>query len=216
MSGVAGVWKALWQKHSHRGGWMTTAVKHKQPRCFFSTCPFYITANELPDFGAEQEKVIRRLAVYHTNSLPEITLGTDKSFHDNAMASVAWIVNEINSNLGEVDLHERWYEDEQTEAITNTSLRESCQYIATISSAIHSSFYKEAEKAAREHTKKKLYTTKMKARQSTLTKVMLEIVTACTFRLQRRRKLIATCIFAEWQPTLRLNFTGRNSKEDRH
>ena len=36
-----------------QGGWMTTAVKHKQPRCFFNTCPFYITANELPDFGAE-------------------------------------------------------------------------------------------------------------------------------------------------------------------
>ena len=108
---------------------MTTAVKHKQPRCFFNTCPFYITANELPDFGAEQENVIRRLAVYHTNSLPEVTLAADKWIHDNAMACVAWIVNEINSNLGEVELHERWYEDEQTEAITNTSSRESCQYL---------------------------------------------------------------------------------------
>ena len=43
-------------------------------------------------------------------------------------------LNEINSSLEEVELHERWYEDEQTEAITNTSSRESCQYIATISS----------------------------------------------------------------------------------
>ena len=155
-----------------QGGWMTTAVKHKQPRCFFNTCPFYITANELPDFGAEQENVIRRLAVYHTNSLPEVTLGADKWIHDNAMACVAWIVNEINSNLAEVELHERWYEDEQTEAITNTSSRESCQYIATISSedlhpvpsenashpppAIHSSFYKEAEKAAREQARRSM------------------------------------------------------------
>ena len=34
-----------------QGGWMKTSVKHQQPRCFFSTCPFYITANEVPDFG---------------------------------------------------------------------------------------------------------------------------------------------------------------------
>ena len=74
-----------------QGGWMTTAVKHQQPRCFFNTCPFYITANELPDFGPEQENVIRRLAVYHTNSLPEVTLGADKWIQDNAMACVAWI-----------------------------------------------------------------------------------------------------------------------------
>ena len=141
-------------------GWMTTAVKHKQPRCFFNT--FFITANELPDFGAEQENVIRRVAVYHTNSLPEITLGADKWIHDNAMACVTWIMNEISSNLGEVDLHEKWYEDEQTEAITNTSSRESCQYIATSEDlhpvpsenaghpppAIHSSFSKDAKKAA--------------------------------------------------------------------
>ena len=64
------------------------------------------------------------------------------------------------------------YEDERTEAITNTSSRESCQYIATISSedlhpvpsenashpppAIHSSFYKEAEKAAREQARRNM------------------------------------------------------------
>lgn len=155
-----------------QGGWMTTAVKHKQPRYFFNTCPFYITANELPDFGAEQENVTRRLAVYQTKSLPEVSLGADKWIYDHVMACVAWIVNEINVNLAEVDLHETWYEDEQTEAITNTSSRESCQYIATVSSedlhpipsenashpppAIHPSFHREAEKAARKQARRRM------------------------------------------------------------
>ena len=69
-----------------QGGWMTTAVKHKQPRCFFNSCPFYITTNKIPDFGAEQEHVSRRLAIYETQSLQEITVGADKWIFDNAMA----------------------------------------------------------------------------------------------------------------------------------
>ena len=45
-----------------QGGWITTAVKHQQPRSFFNNCPFYITTNEVPDFGqGEQENVLRRL-----------------------------------------------------------------------------------------------------------------------------------------------------------
>ena len=68
-----------------QGGWMTTAVMHKLPRCFFNLCPFYITTNKIPDFGAEQEHVSRRLAIYETQSLQEITVGADKWIFDNAM-----------------------------------------------------------------------------------------------------------------------------------
>ena len=61
-----------------QGGWMKTSVKHQQPRCFFSTCPFYITANEVPDFGGEQENVLRRVIVYETASLPATNLAAEK------------------------------------------------------------------------------------------------------------------------------------------
>ena len=47
-----------------QGGWMGTAVKHTQPCCFFNTCPFYITTNNVPDFGEEQENIERRLAIF--------------------------------------------------------------------------------------------------------------------------------------------------------
>ena len=61
-----------------QGGWMATAVKHAQPRCFFNTCPFYITTNNVPDFGEEQENIERRLAIFQTRSLVDVTVRADK------------------------------------------------------------------------------------------------------------------------------------------
>ena len=82
-----------------QGGWITTAVKHKQQRCFFNSCPFYITTNKIPDFGAEEEHVLRRLAIYQTQSLQEIIVGAEKWIFDNAMACVSWMATEISANL---------------------------------------------------------------------------------------------------------------------
>ena len=119
------------------------------------------------DFGqGEQENVLRRVAVYATQSLPEVNIGADKWIFDNAMDCVAWMADQINENLQLVDANERWYEDLDTAAITNTSAQDSCQHIPRVSSAdlqptpsqdldllpspaIHRSFTKEAEKATR-------------------------------------------------------------------
>ena len=165
-------WTAVWQKPFYKAvgsqrPWITTAVKHQQPRSFFNNCPFYITTNEVPDFGqGEQENVLRRVAVYATQSLPEVNIGADKWIFDNAMDCVAWMAEQINENLQLVDANEIWYEDLDTAAITNTSAQDSCQHIPRVSSAdlqstpsqdldllpspvIHRSFTKEAEKATR-------------------------------------------------------------------
>ena len=145
-----------------QGGWMKTSVKHQRPRCFFSTCPFYITANEVPDFGDEQENVLRRVILYETESLPATNLAAEKWMYDNAMHCIAWMAGEINGNLEVVDANERWYEDPENAAITNFPSRESCQHIAAVSHeelhqnpfnaiahvsppAIHSTFHRVAE-----------------------------------------------------------------------
>ena len=147
-----------------QGGWITTAVKHQQPRSFFNNCPFYITTNEVPDFGKdEQENVLRRVTVYETQSLPEVNIGADKWIFENAMDCLVWIAEEINQNLQLVDVDERWYENEQTAAISNHSVPVSFQHLAQVPYAdlhqrifdyvqrpfplIHRSFTKEAEEA---------------------------------------------------------------------
>jgi len=148
-----------------QGGWITTAVKHQQPRSFFNNCPFYITTNEIPDFGKdEQENVLRRVTVYETQSLPEVNIGADKWIFENAMDCLIWMAEEINENLQLVDVNERWYEDEETAAISNHSAPVSLQHLAQVPNAdlqlriidhvqrplpvIHRSFAKEAEKAS--------------------------------------------------------------------
>ena len=44
-----------WAKTILQGGWITTALKHEQPRSFFNNSPFYITANQVPDFGKDEQ-----------------------------------------------------------------------------------------------------------------------------------------------------------------
>ena len=148
-----------------QGGWITTAVKHQQPRSFFNNCPFYITTNEVPDFGnEEQDNVLRRVTVYETQSLPEVNIGADKWIFDNAIDCLVWMAEEINENLQLVDVNERWYEDEQSAAISNHCTPVSLQHLAQAPHAdlqqriidhiqrpcpaIHRTFTKEAEKAS--------------------------------------------------------------------
>ena len=98
MNGVLHQWTGVWR--ILQGGWITTAVKHQKPRSFFNNCPFYITTNEVPDFGqGEQEKVLRRVAIYATQSLPQVNIGADKWIFDNAMDCVAWMAEQINGKF---------------------------------------------------------------------------------------------------------------------
>ncbi len=79
-----------------QGGWMVGAVKHKSHRFINNNSPFYITTNHLPDFGDENENVLRRLSVFTTTPLPNPTPGADKWMYDNAMHCIAWIASVID------------------------------------------------------------------------------------------------------------------------
>ena len=52
-----------------QGGYMVTCVKHQSPKALINKAsinkaPFYITTNELPNFGPEHDNVIRRVEVF--------------------------------------------------------------------------------------------------------------------------------------------------------
>ena len=51
-----------------QGGWMVTAVKHGVPRTVLNNSPYYITANEVPDFGDDDENVRRRIQIFNTDT----------------------------------------------------------------------------------------------------------------------------------------------------
>ena len=95
-----------------QGGWMVTAVKHSQPRCLNYHSPFYITTNNVPDFGTENENVERCIHLFTTSSLPTPTSGIDQWLFDNAMHCIAWMADEINSHRSLIPPAELWYEDD--------------------------------------------------------------------------------------------------------
>ena len=72
----------------------------------------YITYNIYPDYGLEQENVMRRLEVFDTTSLPELNSQAPSWMYDNAFSILMWIVHEINKNIHLVDPSERFFERE--------------------------------------------------------------------------------------------------------
>jgi hypothetical protein len=44
-----------------QGGRKVTSVEHGPPRCVNNNSPFYITTNNVPDFGREDENVKRHM-----------------------------------------------------------------------------------------------------------------------------------------------------------
>ena len=65
-----------------QGGWMVGVVKHKEPRSLFNNSSFYITTNQLPDFGDENDSVYRRTRVFQTQTLSSSIPGGDRWIYD--------------------------------------------------------------------------------------------------------------------------------------
>jgi hypothetical protein len=88
------------------GGWMVMAVKHGLPRMVMTNSPFYITTNEVPNFGEDDENVKRRIVVFNTTSLPTTTPGADCWMYTNAIHCIAWLANKITTFRRHVDPEE--------------------------------------------------------------------------------------------------------------
>ena len=72
-----------------QGGWMVTAVKHGKSRRVIDCSPYYITTNDVLNFGDEDANVQRWIQIFITKSLPCQIPGIDCWIYDHAMDSIA-------------------------------------------------------------------------------------------------------------------------------
>ena len=59
----------------------------------------YIACNQLPDYGKEQDNVMRKLYVFHTRSLVEKNFEALAWMEKNALNVLLWIVKELSQNV---------------------------------------------------------------------------------------------------------------------
>ena len=104
-----------------QGGWMVTAVKHGEPRQVLNNSPYYITSNNVPDFGDQDQNVARHIQIFTTKSLPSTTTGMDKWIYDNAMHCIAWIAQELQEHHQHIASEELWYEEADPQDLTVTA-----------------------------------------------------------------------------------------------
>ena len=78
-----------------QGGYMVTAVKHGEARTIINQCPFYLTTNQVPKFGADDVNAKRRIVVFETKSLPTTDTKAEDWIRRNAMKCIHWTISEI-------------------------------------------------------------------------------------------------------------------------
>ena len=93
-----------------QGGYMVTCVKHQSPKTLINKAPFYITTNELPNFGSEHDNVMRRVEVFKTQSLPSTLPNVNEWLRRNSMYCIVWAAQEIEQLLDFLNEEDRWYE----------------------------------------------------------------------------------------------------------
>lgn len=93
-----------------QGGIFPQSIKHQSPRIGEMHSGVFITCNQLPDFGSEQENVFRRLAVFQMKTLFEMSMDAPEWIKNNSMQCLVWIVNVLNSNKHRISKEERFYE----------------------------------------------------------------------------------------------------------
>ena len=93
-----------------QGGFMVKSVKHQAPKCINNTAPFYITTNILPNFGAEDVNVQRRIVCFETTSLQTTATNADKWMRSNCMHCITWMIQEIEQHKHLINEDELWYE----------------------------------------------------------------------------------------------------------
>ena len=105
-----------------QGGFMVKSVKHKTAKCIRNKAPFYITTNQLPNFGSEDINVQRRIVYFKTSSLQNTCTNADKWMKANCMHCIAWLISEIEKYKKFVDPDELWYEQNEHVEQSDTEL----------------------------------------------------------------------------------------------
>ena len=96
-------------KVTSQGGLMPVAKINHQPDLIDNRAPFYITTNDVPYFGENDENVRRRIRVFNTKSIKDDKLikNLDQWYEVHAMDYIVWTANELDENIEIVDKDER-------------------------------------------------------------------------------------------------------------
>lgn len=93
-----------------QGGYFAQSIKHKTPKMEEMNAGVFITCNNLPSFGTENDNVMRRLAVFETRTLAQKSIEAPEWIREHALECLVWMINVINSNIDRVSACERFYE----------------------------------------------------------------------------------------------------------
>ena len=90
-----------------QGGYFP-AVKYSTPKMQDMNAGVYMTCNKLPDYGAEQQNIERRLYIYicETTQLKDKAPEAPRWIKENAMRCIVWMANSINSNPKEIEIED--------------------------------------------------------------------------------------------------------------
>ena len=79
-----------------QGGLMISALKYEKARMFINKSAFYITTNNIPNFGEDDDPNIkRRLRIFETQSMPNTISKIKPWYWQNSMNCIAWVAKEI-------------------------------------------------------------------------------------------------------------------------
>ena len=91
---------------------MISAVKYEKALMFINNSSFYITTNNVPNFGKDEDaNVKRRLKIFKTKSMQNPNSKIESWYHQNSMHCIAWTADEITRHRYLIDKDELWYED---------------------------------------------------------------------------------------------------------
>ena len=86
---------------------MISAVKYEKARIFIDNSAFYITTNNVPNFGKyEDSNVKRRLKIFETKSMQNPSSKIEPWYRQNSMHCIAWTANEITRHRHLIDKDE--------------------------------------------------------------------------------------------------------------
>ena len=110
-----------------QGGYFAQAVKHSTPKMQEMNAGVYMTCNKMPNYGAEQDNIERRLYICETIQLEDKNPEAPKWIKENSMRCIVWMANVINANIRHIEKEERFYElavDSKAEAVVKSTITE--------------------------------------------------------------------------------------------
>ena len=93
-----------------QGGYFAQSIKHSSPKMQNMQAGVYVTCNNIPDYGAEQVNIERRLYICDTKELEEKSADAPNWIEENAMRCLLWLATLINTHIDLVEREERFYE----------------------------------------------------------------------------------------------------------